>query len=189
MVESIEMICQRSELKTVLHTERAAYTSDSLLVHVKSMLLQDHNYLLWKYVKYLRYTEYHYNAGHRLRYYIWQWKKNRLGARLGITMWHNTADTGLRIWHYGSVIINGNAKVGKNCQLHGENCIGNKGDFDQAAPVIGDNVDIGVGAKIIGGISIADDVKIGANAVVTKSCLEKGAVLVGAPAHVIARGK
>ena len=56
-----------------------------------------------------------------------------------------------------------------------------------AAPVIGNNVDIGVGAKIIGDITIADDVKIGAGAVVTKSCLEKGATLVGIPAKPVKR--
>ena len=37
------------------------------------------------------------------------------------------------------------------------------------APIIGDNVDIGVGATIIGNITIADNIKIGAGAVVTKS--------------------
>lgn len=46
----------------------------------------------------------------------------------------------------------------------------------------GDNVEIGVGAKIIGDIYIADGVKIGANAVVVKSCYNKGATLVGIPA-------
>ena len=51
--------------------------------------------------------------------------------------------------------------------------------------MIGNRVDIGVGAKIIGGITIADDVKIGAGAVVTKSCSEIGATLVGVPARKI----
>ena len=49
----------------------------------------------------------------------------------------------------------------------------------------GDRVDIGVGAKIIGDITIADDVKIGAGAVVTKSCLKQGATLVGIPAKIL----
>lgn len=74
------------------------------------------------------------------------------------------------------------AKIGKNCQFHGNNCVGNKGVLDEAAPRLGDNVEIGVGAKIIGDIYIADGVKIGANAVVVKSCYNKGATLVGIPA-------
>jgi serine O-acetyltransferase len=43
-------------------------------------------------------------------------------------------------------------------------------------------VDIGVGAMVIGNITIADDCVIGAGAVVTKSCLEPGTILVGVPA-------
>lgn len=53
------------------------------------------------------------------------------------------------------------------------------------APIIGDNVDIGVGAKIIGPVRVADNVKIGANAVVTKSCETPSAVLIGVPAKAI----
>lgn len=68
--------------------------------------------------------------------------------------------------------------------MHGDNCIGNNGITDDA-PTIGNNVDIGFGAKIIGGIKIADDVKIGAGAIVVKDCLRKGATLVGVPAHEI----
>ena len=51
--------------------------------------------------------------------------------------------------------------------------------------MIGDNVDIGVGAVIIGNIYIANNVRIGANAVVTKSCYEEGAILVGNPAKTL----
>ena len=176
------MLKTKQELKIYLELEKKLYLGreNSLL---RLRLLADHDYLLWRYVTALRYTEYHYNVGHRFRYLFWQRNKNRRGVRLGITIWHNTVKEGLRLWHYGSIIINGYAKIGKNCQFHGENCVGNKGDWDQEAPVIGNNVDIGIGAKIIGGIYIADDVKIGANAVVTKSCYEKGAVLIGVPAH------
>lgn len=46
--------------------------------------------------------------------------------------------------------------------------IGSNGK-DNKAPNIGDNVLIGAGAKIIGGINIGNNCKIGANAVVTKS--------------------
>jgi serine O-acetyltransferase len=52
-------------------------------------------------------------------------------------------------------------------------------------PIIGDNCDIGVGAKIIGDITIADNVTIGAGAIVNKSCLESNVVLAGIPARII----
>lgn len=65
--------------------------------------------------------------------------------------------------------------------------IGNKGDFvnSNKAHIIGDNVDIGVGAKIIGPVRVADNVKIGANAVVTKSYEIPSAVLIGVPAKAV----
>ncbi|MCO4605885.1 Serine acetyltransferase [Streptococcus infantarius subsp. infantarius] len=66
------------------------------------------------------------------------------------------------------------------------NCIGNSGSEKQA-PIIGNNVDIGVGAKIIGDVKIADNITIGANAVVTKSCTIEGATLVGVPAKVMVK--
>lgn len=179
------MINSRTDLKKCLEIEREKYISNNIAGNIKLWLLRDHDYLIWKYVKALRMTEYYFNCGNKLGYFIWQRRKNTLGARLGITIWHNTIDSGLKIWHYGSVIVNGHAKIGKNCQMHGENCIGNKGDSDERAPEIGNNVDIGVGAKIIGPIYIADDVKIGANAVVINSCYKQGATLVGVPAREV----
>ena len=52
-------------------------------------------------------------------------------------------------------------------------------------PHLGDRVDIGVGAVIIGNVTVADNVKIGANSVVTKSIDEDGTVCAGVPAHKI----
>jgi serine O-acetyltransferase len=53
-------------------------------------------------------------------------------------------------------------------------------------PTIGDNVTIGAGAKVLGGIVIGDNVTIGANAVVTKS-LPDNVVAAGVPAKIIRR--
>lgn len=139
------------------------------------------NYLIWKYITYLRREE---AAGNKLAVYFWRRKKNDLGSRLGIVAYAGCCGKGLTIWHYGSIIISGEARLGENCTFHGQACIGNDGKSDKA-PVIGNNVDIGVGARILGDIVIADNVKIGANAVVTKSCLEEGATLVGCPARIL----
>lgn len=150
-------ICDKTTLYKWLETEKVLYLGNDIKTQVKKTLLYDHDYMLWKFVRALRICEYHYNA----------------------------SDLVGRFWHYGSVIVNGHAKIGKNCQFHGNNCVGNKGVLDEAAPRLGDNVEIGVGAKIIGDIYIADGVKIGANAVVVKSCYNKGATLVGIPAFEV----
>ena len=52
------------------------------------------------------------------------------------------------------------------------------------APIIGDNCIISSGAKIIGGITLGDNVVVGANAVVTKS-FPSNTVIAGVPAKII----
>lgn len=116
-------------------------------------------------------------------------RKNRLGIIIGVDIPEGVFDEGLIIHHNGNIVVNGSSKVGKNCKLHGDNCLGNAGKKDELTncPRIGNNVDIGVGAKVLGGITIADDIKIGANAVVTKSFNEAGITIVGIPAHKLER--
>ena len=86
------------------------------------------------------------------------------------------------IWH-GGVVING--ILGSNCLIHGNNIIGNKGKgLEAKIPTIGNNVDIGAGATIIGDVEIADNCIIGANSVVTKSFNKKGSVIIGVPGKI-----
>ena len=80
--------------------------------------------------------------------------------------------------------MNPNAKIGKNCRIHVGVNIGSAADSDET-PVIGDNVYIGPGAKIFGGIVIGNNTVIGANAVVNKSFPEGGVTIGGIPAKII----
>ncbi len=153
----------------------------SKLHYLTSWITHEDNYLIWRYLYFLRREE---AASNKIAAYYWRRRKNDLGAKLGIIIYAGCCGKGLRIWHYGSTIISGDAKIGEDCVFHGQACIGNDGS-GTAAPVIGNRVDIGVGAKIIGDITIADDVKIGAGAVVTKSCTEQGRTLVGIPAKIL----
>lgn len=61
------------------------------------------------------------------------------------------------------IIVSHNAKIGENCTIFHQVTIG---EGRGGAPVIGDNVMIGAGAKIIGGVHVGDNVKIGAGCVV-----------------------
>ncbi|MBQ1393003.1 MAG: serine O-acetyltransferase [Lachnospiraceae bacterium] len=96
----------------------------------------------------------------------------------------NVFGPGLSIAHIGPIVINGKAKVGKNCRLHPFTTIGMDGRTDEVA-IIGDDVYISTGVKIIGDIKIADDVCLGAGAVVTKSISESGTTWAGVPAKKI----
>lgn len=87
---------------------------------------------------------------------------------------------------YGIVI--GARKIGKNALIYHEVTIGAK-EMDvrytpEKRPLVGDNVIIGAGAKVLGGITIGDNAVIGANAVVTKD-VPADCVAGGIPARVI----
>ena len=131
---------------------------------------------LRKFLIFLRKQEYFINTanGSKLKGFLglyYERKKNRIGNRIGVEIGPNCFGKGLTIYHLGSIIVNSNARIGLNCKLHGANCIGNNGKTEDV-PKIGNNVDIGYGAVVIGGIEIADNVVIGANAVVNRSILQ-----------------
>lgn len=115
-------------------------------------------------------------------YLYYRRRKNKLGAKLGIEIWEKSFGKGLIIHHSGNIVVNGMARIGENCQFHGSNCVGNDGK-NLDAPMIGNNVEIGVGAKVIGKVKIADNIKIGAGAVVVSSFLEEGITIGGVPAR------
>lgn len=110
-------------------------------------------------------------------------KKNKLGLELGLEIPVNHIKSGVRIAH-PNVILNGYAEEG--CIFHGNNVLGNKktGSADEI-PHLGKNVDVGVGAMVIGGVEIADNCVIGAGSVVTKSFTVPGTVIAGVPAREI----
>ena len=66
--------------------------------------------------------------------------------------------------HFGGIIISGYAKFGDNCRVRNGVVIGIRRIEEKSAPVIGNNVDIGAGAKLLGPIRIGNNVLIGANA-------------------------
>jgi serine acetyltransferase len=74
---------------------------------------------------------------------------------------------GVIIEHQHGIVIHGNVVIGNNCIIRQGVTIGNRYmDRPTEAPVMGNNVNIGAGAKLLGKITIGDNVNIGANAVV-----------------------
>ena len=88
--------------------------------------------------------------------------------------------------HSGAIVISGFAKFGDNCRIRTGVVVGLRRVDEPCAPVIGNNVDIGAGAKVLGPICIGDNVAIGANAVVMCD-VPDNSIAVGVPATVKAR--
>ena len=91
---------------------------------------------------------------------------------------------GLLIPHPNGIVIHPAAVIGPNCLIFQQVTIAaGKG----GVPVIGGHVDIGAGARILGGVTIGDHARIGANAVVLCD-VPPGAVAVGVPARIVGPG-
>lgn len=140
--------------------------------------------------KALRYHEYFSNNRsrsiyHKLMCKVWGYRHRSLGLKLGYDIPINVFDAGLRINHYGLIVVNEHARIGKYCDIHQGVNIGMSGENQDDVPEIGDNVWIGPGAKLFGKIVIADECQIGANAVVNKSFLDKGITIAGVPARKV----
>lgn len=86
---------------------------------------------------------------------------------------------------YGGVgvVIHKDAKIGQNCVIESNVTIGGRNN-DPNVPVIGDNVFIGTGARIIGNVHVGDNSIIGANAVVLHDVPERCSVA-GVPARIL----
>lgn len=149
-------------------------------------LIRPEHFYISRYLRFLRKEErYTFSSPNRLLAFWYKARKNRLGSRLGFIISAGCFGEGLQLEHYGSVIVNPKARIGKNCKIHGSCCIGSDGGYPDDSPVIGDNVDIGQGAQILGGIRIANNVRIGAGAVVVKDVLTPGVTVVGVPGRIL----
>lgn len=143
---------------------------------------------IWIFERLMRKAEYYKNC-HKSPvgkiYSAWlQFKYFQLRKKMGFSIPLNVFGPGLSIAHYGTIVVNGNARVGKNCRIQECVTIGaTNGELE--APTLGDNIFIGSGARIIGNITIADNVAIGANAVVVKSITSPGVSVAGVPAKII----
>lgn len=143
---------------------------------------------IWKFEILLRKVEYDCNCRSGLaalligKYH--KFRFHRLSVRLGMTIPANVFGPGLSIPHYGTIVVHGNARAGRNCRLQEGVTIGATNGSHEAA-LIGDNCYFGSGAKVIGAVRIADDVAVGANAVVTADITESGTTWAGIPARKI----
>jgi serine O-acetyltransferase len=140
---------------------------------------------IWNFVRLLRLAEYHHNCGHRLRYVLTQYRLSRLSLKIGVNIEINCFGPGLDIAHTGGITVSPLARIGRNCKIYPGVTIGTTRTGDVRAPRLGDNIDIGAGAAIIGDIDIADDIAIGANAVVVRSFTEPGVTIAGIPAKKV----
>ena len=157
-------------------------------VSVRTFVRQLSRGMSFKFIFWMRTATFLMTAGRgwRLLYPLVRMMYRRYTFQLGISIPYQTPiGPGFYIGHFGGIVVSSGAQIGANCNLSQGVTIGqiNRGS-KQGTPRLGDNVYVGPGAKILGQITVGNNVAIGANAVVIKD-VPDGAVVVGVPARVI----
>jgi serine O-acetyltransferase len=129
----------------------------------------------------LRVAEYATNARGPLLGGASRWLLQSRGIRLGYTIPVNVCGPGLKLPHWGTLVISPAASVGAGCTIHPGTTLG---IFDGGAPQLGDGVYVGPGAKAYGPVTIGDGARLGANCVVTSS-VAADTTVVGIPAREV----
>lgn len=134
----------------------------------------------------LRKCEYHHNVMGRAPLHIFAYvyhyvRLKRLSRRFCSEIPINVFGKGLVIWHPERIIVNDEARVGDYCSLSSGVVIG---QAHGGCPVIGESVELMVDSKVLGSIRVADNVRIGADALVLKSIDEPNTAW-GVPARKI----
>ncbi len=192
------MITTKSELKDYLAADGALYPklTSGLFRRWKNCLATTPQSTQWKiysYISCMRYAEYHENnsievkplsavsAWHTAWLLYYRWRLRSLAFQTGFQIDPGSVGKGLMIYHFGSIVINRQAKIGDNVILYPGIVIGAK---PNGIPVIGHHVMVGAGAKVLGGVTIGNNVTIAPNAVVVKD-VPDNAIVAGIPAKII----
>lgn len=180
----IFMIKNKKDLKEWLSFERKKYGLTGGIKNFFLFCAGSERAVIWSWQKRLRKTEWYYNSGKKIRYFIssiiLNHKSNRYGLHIGV----NVCGKGLKVMHLGPILTNGGVKIGENVSLHINTSFVAKGTSDDA-PTLGKGCVVGVGAVVMGGIYVADNVAIGANSVVCKDINEVNIAVAGAPAKKV----
>lgn len=108
------------------------------------------------------------------------WRFRSLSLKLGFSIPPFVFGPGLRIPHYGTIVVNSNARIGSCCVLHTSSCIaGNE------KKIIGSGFYLSTGAVVAGMVELGDDVTVGANSFVGRSCPTSNCLLIGSPARAV----
>ena len=168
------MIQNKEEYKEFLESDKKA---NHITQNIHKRLM-----ITWKYIKCMRKLEYISNCKlgiiNKIIINYYKYKLYRLSVKSGITIPINTFGKGLYIAHHGAIVVNPSAHFGDNCVIQNGVNISEK-------VTGGNHIYLGAGAKLMIGVTIADNVIVGANAVVTKSIEETNIVVAGIPAKKI----
>lgn len=181
------MIKTKIDLKFYIMADRIMNgypASQSILTRVKeSLFIGGPRTIIIKYLYHLRRYSYFLNNHRRNISWnsllmIWErYRVSKLGIKCGFSIGANSLDYGVILPHYGTVVINAGARIGRFAVIHTSTCIAG-GDKN-----VGEGLYLGTGSQIVGKIEIGDNVTIASHSLVNKS-FGSNVLLVGSPADI-----
>lgn len=186
------MIQSKSDLRYYLQQDGLQF--EGVKFGLLSRLMRKESYYIDQYKRHMRKAEYYKNVSAaacgigplRKLCYLWHLiRYERLGAYLHYSIKLNSCGPGLSLCHTGArIAVKYGTTLGANCTLLEGVVFGKKNGTGDEPQHIGDNCFFGTGAKILGELTIGNNVTVGANSVVTHS-VPDGATVAGAPAHIL----
>ncbi len=176
----------RKEFKECMYADAFRYVGDHGSVRFGELLRYYLRHPNYRYVYWMRVAQYTFGRNwlfllRALAYMRLQLLRNQTGIQITPS---TKIGRGFYIGHWGSIVVNA-ASLGENVNIIQTCTIGVAYRGDRGGiPTIGDNVYIGAGARIFGGITIGNNAAIGVNSVVTRD-VPDNSVAVGVPAKVI----
>ena len=184
MLSEDRKIKTRAQLRETIALECTRYPLSARRI-LPYLLQISEGAILRRHIVLLRKTEYYHNTGRRLLAALYWARLMRLQNRYALHIPLNTCGKGLHIYHLFPICMNSKVTIGEYCRIMPNvSVIGDDREGD-LAPTVGDHVTLGIGCTLLGGITIADGIAVGAGAVVTNSFLEPGITVAGVPARKI----
>ena len=118
MLPEEKRIRTKAQLKDWLSVELQPYEDLGPMQDLLNLFNANQGAILRRHMILLRTTEYHINAGHRLRALLWKLRLRRLQNRYELHVALNCCGRGLHIMHLGPILMNGHVTVGENCCFH-----------------------------------------------------------------------
>lgn len=175
-------IKSKRELAFVIQADRMMNRGKfkpSIFDFLKGIFMPD---LIMSYLVAMRKTSYYKNSHSlwgKLHLLYYHHKFHRLAVKLGFSIGSDVFGYGLKIPHFGTIVVGGSNHIGNYAVLHTSTCISSNGK------VIGDGLYLSTGAKITSKLVLGNNISIGANSLVNKSFEKDNIMIAGIPARYI----
>lgn len=147
------------------------------------------NFLLYPNVRFVVYFRNYQNSSNIISKFFWRYGLLRLNRKYGLEISPKAKiGSGIKITHPHCIAVSEFAILGRNCNLSKGSTIGaNSGTAETwGAPVIGNNVHVGINATVVGKIKIGDDVLIAPNTLVNRD-VPSHSIVIGNPMKIVSR--